>query len=106
MRLGVTAGVLAGLLAVSPAHAGDAAAGREKAQMCQACHGLDGMAKTPDSPNLAGQNEYYLKKALKDFKKGIRQSEQMSVVAPALEDADIDDLAAYYASIKITVTPP
>ena len=74
--------------------------------MCQACHGLDGLAKTPDSANLAGQNEFYLKKSLKDFKTGVRQNEQMSVVIPALEDADIDDLAAYYASIKVTVAPP
>ena len=48
------------------ASAADIKAGRQKALQCQACHGLDGQAKLPDSANLAGQNEVYLVKALKD----------------------------------------
>ncbi len=87
------------LLAAPPALAGDAAAGKQKANQCQACHGLDGKAKLPDAPNLAGQNEIYLVKALGDFKSGARQNEMMSLVAPKLSDADIADLAAYYAGL-------
>ena len=87
------------LLAAPPALAGDAAAGKQKATQCQACHGLDGKAKLPDAPNLAGQNEVYLVKALGDFKSGARQNEMMSLVAPKLSDADIVDLAAYYAGL-------
>lgn len=97
------AATLHGAVAIA---AGDAAAGRKKAVQCQACHGLDGIAKLPDAPNLAGQNAVYLVKALKDFRGGIRKNELMSLVVPKLTDADIDDLAAYYSSIKIAVTPP
>ena len=86
--------------------AGDPAAGKKKAAMCQVCHGLDGIAKNPDAPNLAGQNKTYLVRSLTAFKAGERKNEQMSVVAPSLSEADIADLAAYYASIKITVQVP
>jgi cytochrome c553 len=86
--------------------AGDAAAGRRKALMCQTCHGLDGRAKIPEAPNLAGQSDIYLAKALKDYRSGARKNDMMSIVAPALKDEDIDDLAAYYSSIEVTVTPP
>jgi cytochrome c553 len=85
--------------------AGDAAAGRRKATMCQTCHGLDGISKQPEAPNLAGQVESYLIKSLTDFKDGVRANEKMSVVAPTLNEIDIADLAAYYASIKIAVIP-
>ena len=61
------------LAAVGSATAGDVKAGRQKALQCQACHGLDGMAKLPEAPNLAGQNEAYLVKALKDFRGGARK---------------------------------
>jgi cytochrome c553 len=86
--------------------AGDVSAGRQKALMCQTCHGLDGKAKIPEAPNLAGQNELYLAKALKDYRSGARKNEMMSLVAPMLKDKDIDDLAAYYAAIEVTVAPP
>ncbi|HEY3595952.1 MAG TPA: cytochrome c [Paraburkholderia sp.] len=83
----------------SQAFAADAAAGRAKAIQCQACHGLDGMAKIPEAPNLAGQNEDYLIKALNDFKSGARKNEMMSMVAKPLSDADIANLAAFYHSL-------
>jgi cytochrome c553 len=83
--------------------AGDVKVGRSKALMCQACHGLDGLAKTPDAPNIAGQVEQYMVVQLQAFKSGVRKSEAMSVVAPSLSDQDIDDLAAYYSAIEISV---
>lgn len=86
--------------------AGDAAAGKKKAAMCAVCHGLDGIAKLPGAPNLAGQNEIYLVRSLTAYKTGERKNEQMSIVAPSLSDEDIANLAAYYASIKITVQKP
>lgn len=82
------------------AMAADAAKGRAKAIQCQACHGMDGVAKIPEAPNLAGQNEDYLVKALKDFRSGARQNEMMSVVAKPLSDDDIANLAAFYHSLK------
>lgn len=108
-RLAVTLAVLAGttlLAAAPPAHAGNPKTGRQKALQCQTCHGLDGMAKIPEAPNLAGQQEDYLVKALNDYKTGARKNEMMSVVAPALNDTDIADLAAYFSSIQVEVTPP
>jgi cytochrome c553 len=92
--------VLSAIAIVAPADAaGDAAAGRKAALQCQACHGLDGKAKVPEAPNLAGQTEPYLMKALGDYKTGARQNDMMSLVAPKLSDQDIADLAAYYASL-------
>jgi cytochrome c553 len=91
---------------VNFAKAGDPAAGKKKAAMCQVCHGLDGIAKMPEASNLAGQTEIYLVRSLTAYKTGERKNEQMSVVAPALSDTDIADLAAYYSSIKITVQVP
>jgi cytochrome c553 len=83
--------------------ASDVTAGRVKAQMCQACHGMDGLSKTPDAPNIAGQTEQYLVAQLQAFKTGARKNDAMSVVAQTLSDKDIDDLAAYFSAIDIKV---
>jgi cytochrome c553 len=101
------AAALAAVLALAPPTlAGDVKAGRQKALQCQTCHGLDGLSKLPEAPNIAGQVEAYLVKALGDYKSGARQNEMMSVVAPILSDEDIADLAAYFAAIEVKVTPP
>jgi cytochrome c553 len=82
---------------------GNVKAGREKAQKCEACHGLDGKSKVVEAPNLAGQNEQYIVKQLNAFQTGERKNELMSVVAPTLSQKDVEDLAAYYAAIEVTV---
>ena len=74
--------------------AGDVRAGRAKAAQCAACHGIDGMSKLPEAPNLAGQTEEYLVKALNDFRSGERKNEMMSMMAKTLSDADVANLAA------------
>jgi cytochrome c553 len=79
--------------------AGDLRAGRAKASTCAACHGIDGLSKMPEAPNLAGQTEEYLVKALNDFRSGARQNEMMSMMAKTLSDADVANLAAYYHSL-------
>lgn len=92
-------GVIAGaalLLTSSAALAADPAASKAKAAQCAACHGANGMAVMPDAPHLAGQNEMYLVKALKDYRSGARKHEQMAVMAKGLSDKDIENLAAYY----------
>ncbi len=86
--------------------AGDVSAGRQKSLMCQTCHGLDGQAKIPEAPNLAGQSATYLVKALNDYRSGARKNDMMSLVAPTLKDKDVEDLAAYYAAIQVTVSAP
>src|ERR1700733_7604784 len=83
--------------------AGDVKAGRAKALMCQACHGLDGLSKVPDAPNIAGQIEPYLVAQLQAFKSGARKNDAMSVVAASLSGQDIDDLAAYFSAVEINV---
>ncbi|SDD50766.1 Cytochrome c553 [Cupriavidus sp. YR651] len=87
-------------IASAPALAADAQAGRAKALQCQACHGLDGKSKLPEAPHLAGQNEQYLVKALKDYKTGARKDDMMNTMAKPLSDADIANLAAFYSALK------
>jgi cytochrome c553 len=82
---------------------GDALAGHKKADVCMTCHGADGLAKIPEAPNLAGQNEAYLIEQLMAFQSGARTNEMMSIVVKPLTEQDIDDLAAYYAGIEIKV---
>jgi cytochrome c553 len=84
----------------------DAQAGKAKATQCFACHGADGLAKVPDAPNLAGQNETYLVKALTDYKSGARRHEVMAMMTKNLSAADIAQLAAYYSRIAVAVKAP
>lgn len=88
------------VMMASPVFAGDAAAGKAKSMMCGACHGSAGISPIPTYPNLAGQKEAYLAKQLKDFKSGKRNDPTMKGMVAALSDADMDNLAAYYASLK------
>ena len=85
--------------------AGDAAAGREKAQACVVCHGPLGLSTAPDAPNLAAQPAIYLAAQLRAYRSGARQHEVMSVMSKSLSDADIDNLAAWYASLQVEVKP-
>lgn len=77
----------------------DAAAGKTKAAQCAACHGANGIAVQPETPNLAGQVEDYLAKALKDYRSGARKHDQMTLMAKPLSDKDIANLAAYFSSL-------
>ena len=90
--------LLAAALPLTAVAKGDPAAGKLKSITCQACHGVDGKAITPEYPNLGGQYESYLVKALRDYRDGRRSNPLMSPMAAGLSDQDIDDLAAWYAS--------
>lgn len=76
------------------------------AQACSTCHGAKGLSMLPDAPNLAGQPAIYLAEQLKAYRGGKRSHEVMNVIAKPLSDADIDALAAWYASIKIEIKTP
>ncbi|EIZ1360949.1 c-type cytochrome [Vibrio vulnificus] len=92
-----------GLMSGSALAAGDVAAGQAKAAVCAACHGANGMATIPSYPNLKGQNEQYLVSAIKAYKNKERNgglAVVMQAQAAMLNDADIANLAAYYASLK------
>ena len=97
----------AALLSVIAAagQAQDIAAGRRvAAQVCQTCHGLDGLAKQPEIPNLAAMDQTYLVRQLEAFRTGARQNEMMSAVIGMVDDTKIADVAAYYSAIQIEVT--
>ena len=81
--------------------AGDAAAGKKKAVVCSACHGIDGNSINPLWPHLAGQHAAYLTKQMKAFKSGARKDPVMAPMAMPLSDTDIEDLSAFYASQKL-----
>jgi cytochrome c553 len=88
------------------AQAQDAKAGQTKAAMCIGCHGIPGyQASFPEIhkvPKIAGQNAEYLKAALDAYRKGDRKHPTMRGMAASLSDADIADLAAYYATLGQT----
>ena len=96
----LTLTVLAAIsLNVQTAMAGDAAAGKSRAAACSACHGANGISSNELWPNLAGQKETYLAAQMKAFRDGDRNNPMMSPMAAGLSDADIANLAAYYASL-------
>ena len=80
--------------------AGDAAAGKAKAASGAGCHGANGISANPLWPNLAGQQPGYMIKQMKAFRDGTRNDPMMSPMAKPLSDADIDNLAAYFSSLK------
>ena len=94
------------LACVTGAHAQDAAAGKTKAAACAMCHGPQGIAVAPDTPNLAGQPSSYIAEQLKAYRDGTRKHEIMSLMAKPLTDADIANLAAWFASVKLEATSP
>lgn len=74
--------------------------------MCIVCHGQYGFSNAPNAPHLASQPEMYLQAQLRAFRDGTRKHQVMSVIAKGLSDDDIDALAAWFASIEISVVEP
>ncbi|KJY84396.1 cytochrome C [Vibrio galatheae] len=88
---------------------GNIEAGKAKSQTCVACHGADGNSQLAMYPKLAGQHAKYIEKQLKDLKLGMssngkqgRYDPVMSGMAMPLSEQDMQDLAAYYASLPIS----
>jgi len=76
---------------------GDPGAGQSAAEPCAGCHGADGNASGADMPTLAGQDPRYFVKAMKAYRDGKRQHEQMFTAVEELNEDDIDNLATFYA---------
>ena len=89
VSLGFSAGALAA----------DIQAGGELAVQCAACHGASGISTDDKFPNLAGQKEAYLKLQLEAFKNDKRKNPLMNAIAASLEEKDIENLAAHFASL-------
>lgn len=75
-------------------------------QACVSCHGADGISELLDAPNLAGETNIYIDTQLKAFKRGNRQHEVMSEVAAELSDAEIREIADWYAAVSLEILPP
>lgn len=103
--------VAAALLAVKTTYASESAdavrqrtgdgnpdAGKSKSTLCQGCHGEDGLSTENLIPNLAGQYSTYIAKELRKFQSGARKHQIMSVMAKTINDFDLADVAAYFAS--------
>jgi cytochrome c553 len=94
-------GICAALTCSLGLGAGSAAepeAGRRKAEVCAPCHGPDGNSTNPAIPSLAGQPPLYTYYQLLQFRERQRIDPQMSPFAMDLSDADMQDIAAYYAA--------
>jgi cytochrome c553 len=87
-------------LASTAALAGDAAAGKAKAGSCGGCHGANGEGKGPAGPTIAGLDEAKFVASMKDYKSGKKASGPMKSITASLSDADFENLAAHYASLK------
>ena len=99
----VAAAVLA---SAGAAHAADVDAGRKIADaQCAACHGKDGKTPVdPSYPKIAGQYVDYLAKAIADYQRGDRKNPIMAGIAKPLSRKDIDNVAAYFASLPGPLT--
>ncbi|MEX1196424.1 MAG: c-type cytochrome [Pseudohongiellaceae bacterium] len=87
----------------SSALAADAEAGEQKAAVCAACHGADGNSSIAENPKLAGQNANYLVKQMLDIKEDRREVPLMEGMLAGMDEADLEDIAAFYAEQEITL---
>lgn len=102
IQLTAIAAALACVLSLPAQAGGDPKAGYEKNSMCAGCHGIPGwktaFPATYKVPKLGGQHEEYIVAALKQYKSGERNHPSMKAISATLTDADMANLAAYYAS--------
>lgn len=95
--------LLALALLAQPAIAeGDVEAGKEIGYSCLGCHGIEGYRNAYPSyrvPKLGGQKAGYLVIALKGYRSGERPHPTMQAQATSLTDQEIEDVAAYLASL-------
>ena len=78
--------------------AGDAAAGKTKSASCTSCHGADGEGGAAPNTAIKGMDVGKFSKAMAAYKSGERKNPMMEMFAKKLNDQDVADLAAYYAS--------
>jgi cytochrome c553 len=81
---------------------GNAAVGKTKSASCAGCHGEDGNSMAATFPKLAGQHAGYISQQLIAFKDGARNAPMMAPLAMGLDEESVKDIAAYYASKKIS----
>ena len=79
--------------------AADLEAGKKKAELCAGCHGDAGISQTENIPSLAGQPDQFIQWQLVFFRSGTRKNEQMQPVVGHIDNDDIRNLGAYFASL-------
>lgn len=101
--MGLSALILScGFLAHGTSQAGDAERGETLAYTCLGCHGVEGYRNAYPSyrvPKLGGQKETYLVAALRGYRDGTRAHPTMGAQASSLSDQEIEDTAAYLATL-------
>ena len=101
MRIAAIGIALAAAIAFGPiARAADIAAGKAKAELCVACHGENGIAQMENMPSLAAQPDLFIQWQLVFFRAGTRKNEQMQPIVEQLNNEDIRNLGAYFASLE------
>jgi len=93
--------LLAGALGLAGAAAALAAgtdAQRQKAAVCESCHGIEGRSSVPDTPSLAGQPKQFITTQLVMFREGNRKNAIMNPIAAPLSNAEISELGSYFAA--------
>jgi len=91
----------AGVLAIAGAAAAFAAgtdAQRQKAALCEGCHGSEGRSTAADTPSLAGQPKQFVTTQLVMFREGNRKNAIMNPIAAPLSNADISELGSYFSA--------
>jgi cytochrome c553 len=83
-----------------PAKPSPLSAGKAAASGCAGCHGDTGISSTPGMPNLVGMDPKYIVEAVKAYKSGQRKNDMMKTLVSAVTDAELDDIALYFALQK------
>jgi cytochrome c553 len=102
-RLAPALAVLALVTGAAAQAAGDVEAGRLKAATCMGCHGVPSYTNaypTYHVPRLGGQHADYIVAALQAYKAGQRPHKTMHAQAATMSEEDMQDIAAYFASLK------
>jgi cytochrome c553 len=101
MRIAAIGIALAAAIAFGPiARAADIAAGKAKAELCVGCHGENGISQMENMPSLAAQPDLFIQWQLVFFRAGTRKNEQMQPIVDQLNNEDIRNLGAYFASLE------
>src|SRR5579864_8577837 len=106
-KAGLAAMLAAAIIMGGPvAQAADIAAGKAKAELCAGCHGENGISTTENIPSLAGQQDQFIQWQLVYFRAGSRKNEAMQPIVEQLNNEDIRNLGAYFASLTPPKAPP
>jgi cytochrome c553 len=105
MRIALIGMLSIAVACASSAHAADIAAGKEEAELCVGCHGENGISRTENIPSLAAQPDQFIQWQLVFFRAGARKNEQMQPIVAQIDNNDIRNLGAYFASLDPPKAP-